>query len=144
MRLATVLEGGRGRPECRAPVSMDYSFYVEDERVRIVERQRGSPMDKLVSELMILVNSEWGATLAEAGIPAIYRAQGNGKVACPPYRPRTRGWGWLTTSGPARRCAATWTWSTSASWWPRLPGEPPPYAAGGLCSPSMRDFEAGL
>jgi exoribonuclease-2 len=37
-------------------------------------------MDKLVSELMILANSEWGRMLAEAGIPALYRAQTAGKV----------------------------------------------------------------
>ena len=39
-----------------------------------------APMDKVVSELMIYVNSEWGRAMAEAGVAAIYRAQGNGKV----------------------------------------------------------------
>ena len=35
-------------------------------RVRIVPRPRGSPLDKLVSELMIFVNSQWGKLLADA------------------------------------------------------------------------------
>src|SRR5581483_1484057 len=78
--LATVLEGGRGRPEPPRTLHMDYSFYVEGEPVRIVRRKRGSPMDKVVSEMMISANSEWGRRLAEAGVAAIYRAQGNGKV----------------------------------------------------------------
>lgn len=67
-------KGGEGLP----PV--DYSFRVENDRVTISERRRGSPIDKVVSELMILVNSEWGRQLAQAGIAAIYRSQGNGKV----------------------------------------------------------------
>ncbi|HRC61126.1 MAG TPA: RNB domain-containing ribonuclease, partial [Candidatus Propionivibrio aalborgensis] len=41
---------------------------------------RGSPLDKLVAELMIVANSTWGGVLAEKGIPAIYRAQSAGKV----------------------------------------------------------------
>ena len=44
---------------------MDYSFLVDwdatpDGRVTIVPRPRGSPLDKLVAELMIHVNSSWG------------------------------------------------------------------------------------
>jgi exoribonuclease II len=53
---------------------------VEGERVRIVERRRGSPIDKVVSELMILVNTEWGRLLGENSIPGLYRAQTAGKV----------------------------------------------------------------
>ena len=71
--LASVLEAGRGRPESPRTLQMDYNFYVENERVRIVARRRGSPIDKVVSEMMILVNSEWGRLLAEAGVTAIYR-----------------------------------------------------------------------
>ncbi|MOA11763.1 Exoribonuclease 2 [compost metagenome] len=59
---------------------MDYNFNVVDGKVIISVRKRGSPMDKLVSELMILANSEWGRMLAEADIPAMYRAQSMGKV----------------------------------------------------------------
>lgn len=58
----------------------DYSFYLDaaddgTERVRIEQRKRGSPLDKIVAELMILANSTWGRMLADAGVPGIYRAQ---------------------------------------------------------------------
>jgi exoribonuclease-2 len=45
------------------------------ETVIISQRQRGSPLDLLVAELMILANSSWGAWLAELGVPGIYRSQ---------------------------------------------------------------------
>ncbi len=76
---ATRLEIGRGKAES-GPDRQDYNFYVDDDRVRIVERKRGSPVDKLVAEMMILANSEWGRQLAQAEVPAIYRVQGGGKV----------------------------------------------------------------
>ncbi|WP_417068440.1 ribonuclease catalytic domain-containing protein [Niveibacterium terrae] len=84
---ATVLEAGRGKPSANQN-AYDFNFYVDWEqqgpdgagRVRIERRKRGSPLDKLVSELMILANSTWGQDLADAGIPAIYRAQGAGRV----------------------------------------------------------------
>jgi exoribonuclease-2 len=104
--LASVLEGGRGRPEVARGVNMDYSFYVEGERVRIVQRRRGSPIDKVVSEMMIFVNSEWGRQLAEAGVPAIYRAQGNGKVRMSTVPGGHQGLGvayYTWTSSPLRR-----------------------------------------
>jgi len=77
-RTAAALEARRGRPSAGA--ALDYSFYVENERVRIVPRKRGSPLDKLVSEMMILANTSWGELLAERDVAAIYRAQGTGKV----------------------------------------------------------------
>ncbi|HUP93462.1 MAG TPA: RNB domain-containing ribonuclease [Burkholderiales bacterium] len=58
----------------------EYSFRVADDRVQITRRPRGTPVDKLVSELMIYVNSTWGRELAESATPAIYRAQAGGKV----------------------------------------------------------------
>jgi exoribonuclease-2 len=78
-RVATALEAKRGRPSAGA-MQLDYSFYVEGERVRIVPRKRGAPLDKLVAELMILANSTWGELLAERDIAAIYRIQSTGKV----------------------------------------------------------------
>ena len=85
-RLARHLKAGReavrGKPEIfNRP---DYAFRVEaadgaaivgDERVEIVPRQRGSPLDLIVAEAMILANSTWGGWLAECGVPAIYRSQ---------------------------------------------------------------------
>ena len=78
-RVALALEAKRGRPSAGA-IALDYSFYVEDSRVRIVPRRRGAPLDKLVSELMILANSSWGELLAERDVAGIYRVQSTGKV----------------------------------------------------------------
>ena len=57
---------------------MDFNFYVEDDVVSIVARKRGSPLDKIVAELMIFANSTWGKLMADHGIPGIYRSQGVG------------------------------------------------------------------
>ncbi len=46
-----------------------------NEQVQISVRQRGAPLDLIVSEAMILANSSWGSWLAELGVPAIYRSQ---------------------------------------------------------------------
>jgi exoribonuclease-2 len=46
-----------------------------DETVQLSVRQRGAPLDLIVSEAMILANSTWGAWMAELGVPAIYRSQ---------------------------------------------------------------------
>ena len=78
-RAATAMETRRGRPSAGA-APLDYTFYVEGEQVRIVPRKRGSPLDKLVAEMMILVNSAWGELLAERDVAAIYRVQSSGKV----------------------------------------------------------------
>ena len=44
-------------------------------RVTIAERKRGAPLDKIVSELMILANSTWGKLLADRGVSGIYRVK---------------------------------------------------------------------
>ena len=75
----------RGKPEnFNRP---DYNFKLEredgndgrepqgTERVLISTRQRGSPLDLIVAEAMILANSTWGGWLAECGVPGIYRSQ---------------------------------------------------------------------
>src|SRR5690606_18838492 len=41
---------------------------------------RGSPLDMLVAEMMIVANAGWGAALRDAGIAGLYRAQAAGKV----------------------------------------------------------------
>ena len=79
-RFAESLEKARGKYDPNRAPQLDYNFYVEDGRVRIVSRHRGSPMDKVVAELMIEANSQWGALLHAHDIPGIYRAQNNGKV----------------------------------------------------------------
>lgn len=79
-RLAEALEKARGKHDPTRPQQVDYSFQVENGRVHIVERQRGAPLDKLVSELMIAANSHWGGLLDSHNIAGIYRAQAGGKV----------------------------------------------------------------
>jgi exoribonuclease II len=78
--LAESLEIARGKANPNATPQIDYNFYVTDGKVKIVARERGSPMDKLVAELMIYANSHWGGLLKEAGFAGIYRAQTGGKV----------------------------------------------------------------
>ncbi|HJY75697.1 MAG TPA: RNB domain-containing ribonuclease [Burkholderiales bacterium] len=78
-RIALALEARRGRPSAGA-IALDYSFHVEDGKVRIVPRKRGAPLDKLVSEMMILANTSWGELLAERDVAGIYRVQSTGKV----------------------------------------------------------------
>ena len=75
---AAVLEAGRGKADTVERV--DYNFKLDGERIRIVPRKRGSPIDKVVSELMIFANAHWGGWLAEKRVPGIYRAQANGKT----------------------------------------------------------------
>jgi exoribonuclease II len=104
-RAATALEAARGRPSAGA-MSFDYSFHVENGRVRIVPRKRGAPLDKLVSELMILANTSWGALLAERDVAGIYRVQSTGKVRLsvhpePHEGLGVSGYAWL--SSPLRR-----------------------------------------
>jgi exoribonuclease-2 len=140
--LASVLEGGRGRPDVPRGVNMDYSFYVEGEHVRIVQRRRGSPIDKVVSELMIFVNSDWGRQLAEAGVPAIYRAQGNGKVRMSTVPAGHQGLGvayYAWTSSPLRRYVDLINQRQLVAW---VRGETPPYAPKSeRLLTAMRDFE---
>jgi len=84
-RLAKALKAQRevvrGKPEnFNRP---DYNFRlvgnegepVGNEQVQITTRQRGAPLDLIVSEAMILANSSWGAWLAEFGVPGLYRSQ---------------------------------------------------------------------
>jgi len=78
-RLAGALEARRGKPAVNAAV-VDYVFRVREGKVRIEPRRRGAPLDKLVSELMILANSTWGKLLAEREVAALYRVQSAGKV----------------------------------------------------------------
>ena len=77
-QFAAQLQAARGKADAEGDQRAEYNFYIDGDRVRIIERKRGAPVDKVVSELMIFVNSEWGRQLAAAGFAAIYRAQSNG------------------------------------------------------------------
>jgi exoribonuclease II len=48
---------------------------IGEEQVQITTRKRGSPLDLIVAEAMILANSTWGGMLAECSVPGIYRSQ---------------------------------------------------------------------
>jgi len=71
---ANALEQERGKPSVSS-LNFDYNFSFHDNKVVISQRIRGNPIDKLVSELMILANCTWGRMLTNAFIPAIYRVK---------------------------------------------------------------------
>ena len=76
-RFANAQEQVRGRPSAAAHMR-DYAFKVDWEHRRSVSitlRRRGAPLDKIVSELMILANSTWGKLLADKGAAGIYRVK---------------------------------------------------------------------
>jgi exoribonuclease-2 len=103
---AQKLEAARGKPANNNTQRVDYNFAIENDRVSITQRRRGSPIDKVVSELMILVNSEWGKQLADHGFPGIYRTQQNGKVKMSTVAAPHQGLGvaqYLWSSSPLRR-----------------------------------------
>jgi exoribonuclease-2 len=117
-KLVQKLEAGRGKPADNSTQQVDYNFQIENDpscdngavnessRVSITQRRRGSPIDKVVSELMILVNSEWGKHLAEHGFVGIYRTQQNGKVKMSTVAAPHQGLGvaqYMWSSSPLRR-----------------------------------------
>ena len=65
---------------------VDYNFAIHgdpdaaDCRVEIGPRKRGSPVDTLVSELMIFANVTWAGVLAERKWPGMFRVQAGGKT----------------------------------------------------------------
>jgi exoribonuclease-2 len=126
-RFALGLEARRGKPSATAG-ALDYSFYVEDGKVRIVPRKRGAPLDKLVAEMMILANTSWGELLAERDVAAIYRVQSTGKVRMSVHPEAHEGLGvacyaWM--SSPLRRYIDLLNqWQLVAA----LSGRRPPYA----------------
>ncbi|HZV53403.1 MAG TPA: RNB domain-containing ribonuclease, partial [Rhodocyclaceae bacterium] len=147
--LATVLEAGRGKPSA-TPQQKDYSFTVDwnvatedgPGRVDITERPRGSPLDKLVAELMIVANATWGALLRDAGVAALYRAQTVGKVRMTTAAAAHEGLGvdcYAWSSSPLRRYVDLVNqWQLIA----HLRGETPPFTAKSAeFLAALRDFE---
>jgi exoribonuclease-2 len=78
-RLAKALKALRGAGDERTD-RVDYTIRVNEGRVAIEQRRRGTPVDTLVAELMIHVNSTWGRLLADRGFDAIYRNQRGAKT----------------------------------------------------------------
>jgi exoribonuclease II len=72
----------RGKPETFNRPDYNFKLIGKDstgpqgeETVEISTRKRGSPLDLIVAEAMILANSTWGQLLSEYGVPGIYRSQ---------------------------------------------------------------------
>ena len=63
------------RPDYNFRVAVQGDSPVGDEPVEITVRKRGSPLDLIVAECMILANSTWGQWMAQFGVPGIYRSQ---------------------------------------------------------------------
>ena len=89
-RLALACESRRGKPAAKQGI-FDFHFRVDGDvsspaadlsacRIHIEERRRGSPIDLLVSELMIVANAGWGGLLDERRVAGLYRTQTSGKV----------------------------------------------------------------
>ena len=141
-RFARGLEEARRRDEAELELRPEYSFYVENDRVRIVRRRRGTPIDKIVSELMIHVNSAWGAQLAQSGAAAIYRVQDGGKVRMSTVPAGHEGLGvesYAWASSPLRRYVDLVNQRQLVA---LARGEAPPYRANDeALLAAMRDFE---
>jgi exoribonuclease-2 len=143
-RLANVLSAQRGRPD---PQRTDFSFAVDwsvpDGRVAIVPRSRGSPLDKLVSELMIHVNASWGQLLAEANVAGLYRVQSGGKVKMSARPGEHQGLGlshYLWSSSPLRRFSDL---ANQQQLLAAVAGERPPYTDNDAeLFAALADFEA--
>ena len=139
---AESLEKARGKYDPNRPPQIDYNFYVTDGVVSIVPRERGSPMDKLVAELMIYANSTWGAELQKGGFAGIYRAQTGGKVfmtteAMPHQGLGVAQYAWSTS--PLRRAVDLINQRQMIA---LLRNEPAPYQVkDGKLQTIMRDFE---
>ncbi len=124
---AQKLETARGKAADNSTQQIDYIFNVENDRVTIGHRLRGSPIDKVVSELMILANSTWGKLLDDNNVAGIYRTQSNGKVKMSTVAAPHQGLGvahYAWSSSPLRRYVDLVNQRQIVS---VLRGEPPAY-----------------
>ena len=147
-QLANACEGRRGKPSATQGVN-DYNFGIDGDlsdpdscTVLISERRRGSPLDKLVAELMIVANSTWGGLLAEHNVPGMYRAQVGGKVRMTTSPLPHEGLGvpqYAWSTSPLRRYADLVNqWQLAAC----LRGEAAPFAQRSeVLFAAMRDFD---
>jgi len=142
-RFARALEEARRGETTDFEARPEYSITIENDRVRIVRRRRGTPIDRIVSELMIQVNSAWGSELAQSGTAAIYRVQDAGKVRMSTVAAGHAGLGvesYAWASSPLRRYVDLVNQRQLIA---LARGEAAPYRAGdeALLS-AMRDFES--
>ena len=108
-QFAIALQKARGKYEPDRAPQYDYSIELDEEgNVSVVRRERGSPIDTLVSEMMILANSTWAQMLDENELPGLFRVQPAGKVRMstksePHIGMGVQHYGWFTS--PLRRAA---------------------------------------
>ena len=139
-KLAKFLKAARGAADERTD-RLDYTIRVAEGRVAIEQRRRGTPVDTLVAELMIQVNSAWGKLLAERGYDAIYRNQKGAKTRME-VEPGAHEWlgvsHYAWTSSPLRRFSDL---ANQRQLVAMLRGAEPAYARTELVE-AARDFEA--
>ena len=108
-RFAIAQQKARGKYEENRAPQYDYSIELaSDGQVAVTRRERGSPIDTLVSEMMILANSTWAKMLDEHDLPGLFRVQPSGKVRMstksePHIGMGVQHYGWFTS--PLRRAA---------------------------------------
>lgn len=108
-QFATALQKARGKYEPDRAPQYDYSIELDEKgKVSVVRRERGSPIDTLVSEMMILANSTWAQMLHDNDLPGLFRVQPAGKVRMstksePHIGMGVQHYGWFTS--PLRRAA---------------------------------------
>ena len=108
-QFAVALQKARGKYEPDRAPQYAYSIELDEEgKVSVVRRERGSPIDMLVSEMMILANSTWAQMLHDNDLPGLFRVQPAGKVRMstksePHIGMGVQHYGWFTS--PLRRAA---------------------------------------
>ena len=140
--IATRLEAARGRAEPAREGRPEYTFRVDNDRVDIVERRRGSPIDRVVSELMILVNTRWAKLLDDHDCAGVFRSQQDGRVKLAGVASAHQGLGvqhYIWASSPLRRYVDLINQRQLVA---LIHGEPPPYARNSeALFAAMRAFE---
>lgn len=108
LNLAHELQKKRGRLEDKSlPKKYDYGIdFDANQRVIITQRERGSAIDTLVSEMMILANTSWAKLLHDHATGGIFRVQPSGRVRMSTHSEPHAGmnvahYGWFTS--PLRR-----------------------------------------
>ena len=91
------------------PKKYDYGIdFDADGKVIITRRERGSPIDTLVSEMMILANTSWAKMLHDNNLAGLFRVQPSGRVRMSTHSEPHIGmnvahYGWFTS--PLRRAS---------------------------------------
>ena len=142
---AIAQQQARGKYDPTRPPQYDYGIVVDDhEHVSISVRERGAPIDTVVSELMILANSTWAQMLHEADVGGLFRVQPAGKVRMSTQSEPHIGLGlqhyaWFTS--PLRRAADYINQKQLLSL--IQPDTPPRFAPkDGMLFAALRDFES--